>query len=97
MSYRGRFSNRDSNESTFTKPLRKLGWIVTLIRMTDWPDLHCGKPGHAIGNFWAEVKTPEGELSDGQIEQIKWMRSCGMKVVVCNDVNKLLRLLGETS
>lgn len=97
MSYRGRMSHRDSNEPKFTKALRKLGWVVTLIRMTDWPDLHCGKPGHPLGNFWAEVKTPEGELSAGQITQIRWMRSVGMKVVVANSVDVLLRLLGETN
>jgi hypothetical protein len=71
-------------------------WQVTRLSITDWPDLHCGKVGHAFcPSFLCEVKTGKRQPTKGQVEKIKWLRAIGWKVVVCNDVNVLLKLLGE--
>lgn len=96
MGYRGRFSHRDDYEPTVVDALEARFWVVTRISITDWPDLHCGKASHAsYPSFWAEVKTGKRYPTKGQADQIRWMRACGMKVVVVNDVDVLLKLLGE--
>lgn len=96
MRYRGHDAKRDDYEPVVVRELEPRFWKVTRISIADWPDLHAGKPSHPkYPSIWIEVKTGKRKPTANQVAQIQWMRSCGMKVVVCNDINALLKLLGE--
>lgn len=78
---------RDFAEPAIVDALEQCGWQVTLVSVTDWPDLHCGKPGRSI---WLEVKTGKRQQSQAQREQSDRMRSYGMDVRVVRSVNQAL-------
>lgn len=85
-------ARRDDNEPAIVTGLERCGWTVTRISIKDWPDLHIGKGDR---NFWVEIKGPGKEQSDGQFEQAMRMTEWGMAVLVANDIDILLRWLGD--
>lgn len=60
--------------------------------MTDWPDLHIGKGNR---NFWVEIKAAKGKPTEGQSKQHRLMQEWGMGVLLANDLDRLLRWLGD--
>lgn len=92
LGFRGSNPKRDANEPAIVAGLERCGWKVTRISIKDWPDLHIGK---GYKNFWIEVKMPGEKCSEGQLTQHERMRLWGMEVLVANDLDILLRWLGD--
>ncbi len=92
MKYHGRNAKRDESEPAIVDALEACGWKVTRISITDWPDLHIGKPGRSI---WLEVKTGDNEQSKGQVEQMARMMGFGMDVRVVRTVEETLLVVDQ--
>lgn len=60
-----RAAKRDLSEAAIVEYLRKAGWSVLHLSVTNGPDLVAGKHGH---NVLLECKTGKGKLRPGQIQ-----------------------------
>ena len=85
-----RAAKRDTNEAAIVEALRRTGWSVELLNLTDGPDLLIGKPGRCL---LVEVKTETGKVRPGQARWHATWR--GPRVIVLRSVDEAIKLTAQ--
>jgi hypothetical protein len=87
MSLRRFAKKRDATEPEVVAQVRQCGWYVKLLNMQDWPDWLCARGGRLV---LAELKTEDGEVSEGQQRIHELLAIFGIEVIVFRTAEEFL-------